>query len=61
MPLQTELQRPLQKAFNWIKEQMQMHPGQPVSELIDEASRRFSLSPLDGEFLHRVLKPAKPQ
>lgn len=61
MPLQPGLQRPLQKALNWIEEQMRMHPDLSLSELVDEASRRFNLSPLDGEFLHRVLKRVKLQ
>jgi hypothetical protein len=35
--------------------------GPLTSELIEEASRRFDLSPLDEEFLLTHLLPAKPQ
>jgi len=60
MPLQTQFQRPLQKALNWTREQMRLRPDLSLTELVDEASRRFSLGPLDGEFLHRILRRAEP-
>jgi len=46
----------LRHAVQWLSGQ-----GPLTSELIEEASRRFDLSPLDEEFLLTHLLPAKPQ
>ena len=41
----------LRKAVRWISEQRELAPRPPLAELIDEAGKRFNLSPKDGEFL----------
>lgn len=43
----------LRKAVRWIGERRKEEPDIPVFRLIDEAGRRFDLSPLDSEFLVR--------
>jgi len=60
MPLERGAQTPLQKALSWIKEQKRLNPGLSRFQLIDEASRRFNLSPREGEFLHQALKEGEP-
>ncbi len=47
---------PIKQAVTWIDEQLQDHPGADRIKLVDEASRRFDLSPLDADFLLRHLK-----
>jgi hypothetical protein len=46
---QSELTR---KAVTWISEQRQ-ETGKSVVRLIDEASMRFNLGPMDAEFLKK--------
>jgi hypothetical protein len=46
---------PIKQAVNWIDEQLRDNPGADRLRLIDEAARRFDLSPLDAEFLTRHL------
>lgn len=46
---------PIKQAVKWIEEQLQDHPGVDRVKLVDEASRRFDLSPLDEDFLYRHL------
>ncbi len=41
------------KAITWINEQRRDYPGQTLSVLIDEASKKFDLSPLDEAFIWR--------
>lgn len=60
MPLGRDVQTPLQKALIWINEQKRLNPSLSRSQLVDEASRRFNLSPRDGEFLHRALQEGEP-
>ncbi len=45
----------LQKAVRWVSQRRQEEPGVPLGKLIDEASLRFDLSPLQTEFLLRTL------
>jgi hypothetical protein len=46
---------PIKQAVKWIDEQLADNPQADRVRLIDEASRRFDLSPLDQEFLFRHL------
>ena len=46
---------PIKQAVKWIDEQRAEDPRADWTRLIDEASRRFDLSPLDTEFLSRHL------
>jgi hypothetical protein len=44
---------PIKAAVKWIDEQLRDNPSVNRVKLVDEASRRFDLSPLDEEFLLR--------
>ncbi len=46
---------PLKQAVTWIDEQLHDHPEADRVKLVDEAGRRFDLSPLDEDFLVRHL------
>ena len=46
---------PIKQAVTWLDEQLREHPNAERLKLIDEASRRFDLSPLDTDFLMRHL------
>jgi hypothetical protein len=46
---------PIKQAVKWIDDQLQDRPTADRMKLIDEASRRFDLSPLDTDFLTRHL------
>ncbi len=46
---------PIKQAVQWIYEQLHDHPDADRMKLVDEASRRFDLSPLDEDFLVRHL------
>jgi hypothetical protein len=53
---------PIKQAVNWIDEQLRDNPGADRVRLVDEASRRFDLSPLDQDFLFRHLaERARPK
>ena len=41
--------------MKWIDDQLHDNPGVERLKLVDEASRRFDLSPLDADFLFRHL------
>ena len=45
---------PLKAAIKWIDEQFRDNPGADRVKLLDEAARRFDLSPLEEDFLHTV-------
>ena len=53
---------PIKQAVKWIEDRLRDDPKADRAKLIDQASRRFDLSPLDEEFLFRHLteKRAKP-
>ena len=51
---------PIKQAMKWIGEQFQDNPKADRMKLIDEAGRRFDLTPLDSEFLLRNLSERKP-
>lgn len=46
---------PVRQAIKWIDEQLHDRPDADRLKLVDEASRRFDLSPLDEDFLVRHL------
>ena len=46
---------PIKQAIAWIDERLREQPGAPRVMLVDEASRRFDLTPLDADFLLRHL------
>jgi hypothetical protein len=52
---------PIKRAVQWIDDQLTDHPEADRVKLVDEASRRFDLSPVDADFLFRHLSArAKP-
>ena len=53
-----ELEVGLRKAIQWIDEQRRENPKAGTAALIDEAGRRFDLSPVRADFLYRHF--AKP-
>jgi hypothetical protein len=46
---------PVRQAVKWIDEQRRDRPQADPIALVDEASRRFDLSPLAADFLYRHL------
>jgi len=46
---------PIKQAVKWIDDQLTENPNVDRVKLVDEASRRFDLSPLDADFLFRHL------
>jgi len=46
---------PIKQAVKWIDDQLADNPGADRVKLVDDASRRFDLSPLDTDFLFRHL------
>ena len=50
---------PIKQAVKWINEQLQDNLKADRTKLIDEAGRRFDLTPLHSEFLVRQLSQGK--
>jgi hypothetical protein len=46
---------PVKAAVRWIEEQLRDRPDADRVTLVDEASRRFDLTPLDEDFLVRQI------
>jgi hypothetical protein len=46
---------PIKQAVQWMDEQLRDNPAADRLKLVDEASRRFDLTPLDEDFLLRHL------
>jgi hypothetical protein len=46
---------PIKQAVKWIDDQLHDNPKLDRVKLIDDASRRFDLSPADEDFLFRHL------
>jgi hypothetical protein len=44
---------PIKQAVKWIDDQLHHNPGADRTKLLDEAGRRFDLTPLDADFLLR--------
>jgi hypothetical protein len=51
---------PIKAAIKWIDEQLRERPTVDRVVLIDEAGRRFDLTPLDEEFLLRHFAEQRP-
>jgi hypothetical protein len=49
----------LRKAVKWISEERQSSPQRKLAKLVEEASIKFDLSPVDGEFLFKFFKEQK--
>lgn len=45
----------IKRALQWILERLGDDPRAKRSELIDQASREFDLTPLEADFLYRQL------
>jgi hypothetical protein len=53
---------PIKQAVKWIDEQLHDRPDADRVRLVEDASRRFDLSPLDEDFLVRHLaERSKPR
>ena len=54
---------PIKAAVTWIDEQLHDRPDADRLKLVDEASRRFDLTPLDADFLvrHLAQRGSKPK
>jgi hypothetical protein len=50
---------PIKQAVKWIDDQLTDKPGEDRMKLVDEAARRFDLSPLETDFLVRHLAERK--
>lgn len=50
---------PIKQAIKWIDDQLRDNPGAERMKLVDEAGRRFDLTPLDSDFLLRHLAERK--
>ena len=46
---------PIKQALTWIDEKLRDDPRADRAKLIDEAGRRFDLTPLQSDFLLREL------
>ncbi len=46
----------LRKAVKWISEERKYNPQAQLSKLIEEACLKFDLSPMDAEYLLKLLK-----
>ena len=46
---------PIKQAIAWLDEQLREHPAADRVKLVEQASQRFDLSPLDADFLVRHL------
>lgn len=46
---------PIKQAVAWIEERLREQPAVDRVKLVDEAGRRFDLTPLDTDFLFRHL------
>jgi len=48
-----QLEVGLKKAIHWISEERRRDPEIRLAKLIEEACRKFDLSPVDCDFLYR--------
>ena len=46
---------PIKRALEWIEERLRDQPAADRMKLVDAASERFDLTPLDADFLLRHL------
>ncbi|MBI3635183.1 MAG: hypothetical protein HY216_03050 [Candidatus Rokubacteria bacterium] len=50
---------PIKQAVKWLEDRLLDDPKADRARLVDEAARRFDLSPLDTDFLYRHLAELK--
>ena len=50
---------PIKQAVKWLDDQLSQNPVADRAKLVDEASRRFDLTPLETDFLYRHLAERK--
>ena len=48
-----KMTEPIKRAVSWVDEARREHPSRPLASLLAEASMRFNLGPMDGQFLER--------
>lgn len=48
----------IKSAVKWIGEERKSNPDVNLGKLVDEASRKFDLGPMDTEFLTRFVREA---
>jgi len=53
--MEIELEIGLKKAIEWIGQRRRDDPTTGLAALVDEASRRFDLNPIQADFLFRHL------
>jgi hypothetical protein len=51
----------IRKAVRWVSEQRESDPKPSLAGLLDEAGKRFNLSPKEGEFLLHFFTTAPKQ
>lgn len=51
---------PIREALKWLAARRQEEPGTPRMKLIDEAGRRFDLTPLEVDFLIGAWRDQQP-
>lgn len=49
----------IRQAVKWISAEIQEDPKKPIAKHVQEACRKFNLSPLDEEFLVSFYKEGK--
>ncbi|MCJ8499365.1 hypothetical protein [Desulfatitalea alkaliphila] len=49
----------VRSAVKWISDERQDNPGTSLQKLIDQASSRFNLTPMETASLERMLKESK--
>ena len=49
----------VRSAVRWISDERQDNPGTPLQKLIDQASSRFNLTPMETASLERMMKESK--
>jgi hypothetical protein len=50
----------IKQAVKWIDEKLAEQPGADRTKLLDEAGRRFDLTPIEADFLLRHLGEGRP-
>jgi hypothetical protein len=50
----------IKQAVKWIDEKLAEQPGSDRTKLLDEAGRRFDLTPIEADFLLRHLAERRP-
>ncbi len=45
----------IKKAVQWVGEERKANPDRDLNQLVEEASRKYDLSPADADFLFRMV------